>query len=51
MRRTVLFLVSVFVMFYITTCFAAQQCPVGLVTGMTLDEEFGPGSADRFSSG
>ena len=23
-----------------------RECPVGLVTGMTLDEEFGPGSAD-----
>lgn len=23
-----------------------KECPVGLVTGMTLDEEFGPGSAD-----
>jgi intracellular sulfur oxidation DsrE/DsrF family protein len=23
-----------------------DQCPVGLVTGMTLDQEFGPGSAE-----
>lgn len=48
--KNFLYLLSVTVFLMSSTSVMADdnknKCPVGLVTGMTLDQEFGPGSAD-----